>query len=307
MYEQDNLDSISITIKRVNKPVDSSIGTFNPSTSLPPLDSLLENDYNNLPNIIVGIVHKLESTLPIEDLYRGFLELSSQEKQLNFLRLLNLEKKFNILKLLSLEHLEQGINFLIKLNDLEQLFDKTIQTFSDILTVLPYTTPDHPNYSEQLQLKFTFLDNFNTRYLQDIIKTSGNFIGILNVLPKDCWSYFLIKFDKKFLQKKIIYFGDARFILDNWPENNLEHINDAANHKKIINFRIFLNKKLQHQSNTLFSSSSKLNKYKIPLTFRKPSSSGTSSCSSVIVVENCVQNQNDMYRDILHTHRSYGP
>ena len=297
MYYEENLCSISITIKRADE-ITMPIDTFHQNTQRN-LDHLLDEDYDTLSSdrlrLLSHIVQQLQSNLSIENLYNGFLQLSSPKKQLKFLRLLNTEKQFDILKLLNLEHLEQGIAFLIKLNDLDRLFYKTITipTFINILAVLPETAYNHSNYVGQLQLKFTFLDQFSKEYLQNIIKTSGNFVGILSVLPKDCWGYFLAKFDEKFLRKKINNLGDVRFILKNWSDNHLEYINNFEDRKKITNFRLFLNKKLHNQDNkkSFFKSTAhKSTKYIVSnrnttLMFRRLSGS-----NSVIVVENTAQN-----------------
>ncbi len=285
MYYEENLCSISITIKRADE-ITMPFDTFHQNAQRN-LDHLLDEDYDTLPSdrlrLLSHIVQQLQSNLSIERLYNGFLKLSFPEKQ------------FDILKLLNLEHLEQGIAFLIKLNDLDQLFYKTITipTFINILAVLPETAYNHSNYVEQLQLKFTFLDQISKENLQNIIKTSGNFVGILSVLPKDCWNYFLTNFDEKFLRKKTNNFGDFRFILKNWSENHLGYINNFEDRKEITNFRLFFNKKLYNQDNkkSFFESTAhKSTKYIVSnrnttLMFRRLSGS-----NSVIVLENTAQN-----------------
>ncbi len=273
MYYEEQHCSIFITINRYDHQ--HIEGTLN---------RLLEEDYNRLPldrrEVLSRVISELQSSLSIEDLYKGFLRLSSTKKQFNFLMLLEQEKQLDILKLLNVEHLEQGIVFLIRITSLNSSFDETIsiQTLSSILSILPETFCNHHDYSGQLQLKFTFLDRLTKEYLQHIIKTSGNFIGILNVVPRDCWNYFFIKFDNKFLKSKINNFGDVDFILKNWPKGQQEYIKNIEELEKITVFRKYLNKQVKRYSSTRKSFfKPKTNKKDQALIFKRLSNSSSSS------------------------------
>ncbi len=146
----------------------------------------------------------------------ALLQIRAAKNQFYFFKLLNLDQQFEVLRLLNIGSLARGIKFLKDLYYVEQLSERkiNIQIFIKILTTLPQLEHAHACYVEQLQLELDFLEQFSKIYLQEIITTSSELIEVLNALPKDCWGDFLVKFDLKFLQKKIIDSENAASILN---------------------------------------------------------------------------------------------
>ena len=224
------------------------------------LNIIEENNYwthSEESAVLSFLVQELKSKLSIEELPKELLlRICSLKRQLDFFKILNLEQQFEILRLLNLENLSRGIECLKELYGIDQPSKRqiNIQIFVKILTTLPQSDCAHVTYMDQVRLKFNFLEQFNKRYLQNVIKISDDLIEVLHALPKDCWKNFLVKFDLKFLQKKINNFNNAVFILGVLKE--LERPREVS---KIKNLKKFLEKiTTKHTAST---AGDKLKKY----------------------------------------------
>ena len=96
------------------------------------------------------------------------------------------------------------------------------------------------NWEEDKNLKLAFLNRFKTEYLQNLIKNSGQLIGLLNVVPEEYFGYFLF-----FFPSKVCYPGDVRFILYHLNKVDLNSMQEL-DHIKIQDFRAFLDQKLAY-------------------------------------------------------------
>ena len=232
--------------------------------------------FHTKPLLFYAIVAQLEMSLTrgevsIEDMRNGFLELSSKEQQIGFFKKLHKSTQLAILKLLPptvcLEFLkslniQDTVFFYTGLYELDRIFneqDLPLENLIDIMESLSgkiyvrhlndmavtYEDGTLVNWEEDKNLKLAFLNRFKTEYLQNLIKNSGQLIGLLNVVPEEYFGYFLAKFDMEFLQAKVCYPGDVRFILYHLNKVDLNSMQEL-DHIKIQDFRAFLDQKLAY-------------------------------------------------------------